>query len=734
MALDGGDLRTERVSRSLRGVRVFGRVVTLSILLGAATSGADAAESTPCVRIDAVRRAAPDPAECPRRAGITPLVVSSDAATTATATALFARAEERIVAGQFEEAEQTLDCAESVLHADDDAIAHYELVRRRGILDYRRERIPEALERFECALELSTAREDRSAIARDLKNVGSALRRLGDFRGALRRLAESLDLQRADGGDALGPVLNNIGDVYRELEEPETALRYYREALADFQRRGNPVEAAHVLETLSVLALDRGDSREAARLLETALAEDRQTGNRPYRLRIYAGLTRLAIAEGDLAKAERWRSAGLSMADEYDLTLPAALELEAARVDRLGNRYDFAKSRLRSAIARLPENDTDRPALLRELAASLESEGDTAAALAVLRQTHTAELRLAESKYDRQLAWARSRFEAAEREHKIAVLERDSRLRSAMLRQRTLLLWSTIASALALLSLLVMFFLRRQQQARIAEAARQARHDEELARYRQQAVALGVDHRLLKALFDDRTDAVCVIDAEGSVLTLNRAACELLAIAEDAMVGRDFADCLQHDRRDEFHAALVRMEDTATLQLAMNQQQGGAQLSLRLSEWERDGGLILLTIAASTSSSSSPVDAVFIPTSEAGASSGQDDASQQAFRRALVELMLATVDAWERGTGHGRLELAEKSRIWRVTIDDGRLRARSMERYLNLSKLPQNPRWRDVLRSAYFVLGQCEMDAATRAALQSGVDAVLAYTRRSALA
>ena len=96
--------------------------------------------------------------------------------------------------------------------------------------------------------------------------------------------------------------------------------------------------------------------------------------------------------------------------------------------------------------------------------------------------------------------------------------------------------------------------------------------------------------------------------------------------------------------------------------------------------------------------------------------------------------MLATVDAWERSTGQGRLELAEKSRIWRVTIDDGRLRARSMERYLTLSKLPQNPRWRDVLRSAYFVLGQCEMDAATRAALQSGVDAVLAYTRRSALA
>ncbi|NOT88563.1 MAG: tetratricopeptide repeat protein [Lysobacter sp.] len=367
--------------------------MVLAVLLGPAVSCAAAAVSTPCARIEAMPRAIPDPAMCLRRIDIAPIAlpaVSDDAATNATAAALFERAEERVAAGRFDEAEQTLDCAEAVLRTGGDATAHYELVRRRGILDYRRERIPEALERFECALELSTAREDRSAIARDLKNVGSALRRLGDFRGALRRLAESLDLQRAEGSDALGPVLNNIGDVYRELEEPDTAQRYYREALQDFQRRGNPVEAAHVLETLSVLALDRGDSREAARLLENALAEDRQNGNRPYRLRIYAGLTRLAIAEGDLAKAKRWRAAGLAMADEYDLTLPAELELEAARLDRLDGRFGAAQSRLRRAIARLPEKDIERPELLRELAASLESEGDTGAAIAVLRQTHTA--------------------------------------------------------------------------------------------------------------------------------------------------------------------------------------------------------------------------------------------------------------------------------------------------------------------------------------------------------
>jgi len=103
------------------------------------------------------------------------------------------------------------------------------------------------------------------------------------------------------------------------------------------------------------------------------------------------------------------------------------------------------------------------------------------------------------------------------------------------------------------------------------------------------------------------------------------------------------------------------------------------------------------------------------------------------FRRALVELMLTVVEAWERSTGRNRLDLAEQSRIWRVTVDDGRLRARAMERYLSLAKLPRHPRWREVLRSAYYVLGECAPDRRVRAELQQRVDAVLGHVWKQAL-
>src|SRR5690606_20412202 len=86
-----------------------------------------------------------------------------------------------------------------------------------------------------------------------------------------------------------------------------------------------------------------------------------------------------------------------------------------------------------------------------------------------------------------------------------------------------------------------------------------------------------------------------------------------------------------------------------------------------------------------------------------------EDAEQQ-YREALVKLMQECHYYWQKVTGESIIELAEKSRIWSVSIDNGRLRTRSMNRYLSIDKLPSNPRWRQVARTAYFVLSKVSHD------------------------
>lgn len=644
--------------------------------------------------------------------------------------------------GDFAGASAALDCAQALAGPDAGAGVRYELTRRRGVLDYRRECTVEALSRFKQALQLAQANEDRAAQSKTWNNIGSALRRLGDYRGALQALLSSLELQRGLAESESGPVLNNIADLYRDLGESDSAVRHYDQARAAFLRAGNRTEAAHVALSMGVLALDSGDNARGEALLQQARQELDQAGERSYILRAYAELGRAALARGDLTAARAATGRGLAIAAQDDAVAPAPLQLQAARAERLLGQPRAAQQRIGEALRSLPAQDSDRPALLAELAEDYEALGEWPRAMAALRESETAARTLREARYDREMKWMQVRFETAERDRTIAALAAENQVRALSLKQRTLALWLTAVSAVAAVLGLLVFFLRRQQRARLAEAARQARLAEEVEYYRRAAADLGVDRKRLQAALDSRDDAVLILDAAGQVLAANRSAGQLLGQAGDSLLGRSFGELLGESDAARFAEALERLDESSASQRLDFRFDGGA-LRAQLSETGQGEGLIVLGLAPLAAGQAERVgleplgidadDA--LADAEAGSALGAaaDEAMRSSFRRALVELMLAVVEAWERSTGQGRLELAEKSRIWRVTVDDGRLRARAMERYLSLAKLPRQPRWRDVLRSGYYVLAECPLEESVRSELQKHVDTVLTYTRRHAL-
>ncbi|MBL8262614.1 MAG: PAS domain-containing protein [Xanthomonadaceae bacterium] len=692
-----------------------------------------------------------DAALCLRRAGVALPPSDRDPATRA----LFDGAEAHVAAGRFDAAFETLACAEVV--AGDDPLLRYELTRRHGILEFRRERIPQALRRFECAATQASALGARADEARDLKNVGAALRRLGDFQGALRALTASLDMQRAN-GEVSGAVYNNLGDVYRELEDSTSAMRYYGEALALYRAKHEATEAAHVLESMAEQALDTGDAVRADTWLKEALETYRAGGNRVYELRVHDGLTRAALARGDVADAQRWTASALAIASEGGLPLPPALQLQIARTERLSGRPDVAANRANDALATMAEGDPERVPLLEALAAAQSDLGRHEAANASLRQAHAEAHEVWRAQSNRQLDWLRLRFETSERDRTIAALKHRNRV-------RTLQLWALLGSVLAIALGGWLLLDRRRQRQRLEAETRRIRLEEELARYRREADALAEDRELLQTLLDSREDAACLLDADGQVLVANRAACRLIGVDAEQLVGQSIVAVLDSadgaargsSASESLDSALERMEDSAVQSLDVATRDG-APLTARLAQWAGGSGRLVLELGPRADAAAAM--AVDTPEAIAGAGNhaidervgdeavqeagGQEegthgdgahgDGVRDAFRKALVDVMLAAIEAWESATATNRIELAEKSRIWRVNIDDGRLRARAMERYLSVSKLPRNPRWRDVLRTAYYVLGQCPaMREDVRIHLQAQVDAVLAYTRRDAM-
>ncbi len=77
-------------------------------------------------------------------------------------------------------------------------------------------------------------------------------------------------------------------------------------------------------------------------------------------------------------------------------------------------------------------------------------------------------------------------------------------------------------------------------------------------------------------------------------------------------------------------------------------------------------------------------------------------------RELLVDVTTLALRYWMRTTGKTKIELAQESEIWTASLDQyGTYSVRTFDRYLNIDKLPQNPRWHNVLRTAYFSLQNC---------------------------
>lgn len=665
----------------------------------------------------------PDLAACSALGDTT---LMSDVAGGAQVDAFIDAARTDIAQSRLDEANARLDCAAAILVRTGSILPSHRLARTRGSLAYARVHMSDALAYLECALAISAASEDRQTEAGDLNAVGSTLRRMGDFSGALRALTRSLDMQRVN-GNVGGAVLNNIADVYRDLGESDEALRHYGQAQQAFLNSGDEGHAAHVLESMAVVVLETGDTQQASAWLKEVLETYRSQSRHAFVLRVYGWLIRVALIDGDLDAAQRWKSDGLGTAEQYQLILPPSFQLQAARTERLSGEPNGAASRLRAALNGQHVSDEETAGLYEELAAAEEASGNLKASVASLRRARVEESLFDRARYDRQLSWLRTRFETAERDRTITALESDNQLRRAELRQRTLLLGLTIALAIAALLSGWLMLQRRRQREQLLQAAQLARKEGALTRYRREADTLAEDRQLLQTLLDAQEDATCLLDADGRVLVVNRAASRLLVSGDQDTVGRPVAEYLQASDRARLTGAFEQMEDTATQELSFAREDGAA-LYARLSQWPHGDGQIVLELSPTAGLLSQPAVA---PSSAVEA--GSETAMRAAFRRLLVELMLTTIDIWERSTGSDRLELAENSRIWRVAIDDGRLRARSMERYLSVARLPKNPRWRDVLRTTYYVLENCSMAPEMQSDLEDRVDAVLAYTRRSAL-
>lgn len=665
--------------------------------------------------------------------------------------ALARRSDAELALGDYAAASRTLERV-AALPGAEAWEPQWRLLRRRGMLAYRQEQIAESLTLFRSALALAAAHADLRAQGQSWNDVGVVLRRSGELRAALEAFLASLERKRAAGDTALGALLNNLGDIHRELGDVGAARQHYGEALAAFEAGGRTLDAAHTREALGLLAAQSDDAAVAARFYAQAAADYERAGASGDQLRLTALLLRAALDAGDIAAATAQAAQGMELAQRLSLPEPPALIAQRARLLRLSGRLDGVRQLIQAALGRVHDDRGARIDLLYELAAASEAAGDYAAALKDWRVWRDADVERLGAEHDRRLEQLRVRFDVAEKERRIAALDAESRLRALEIERRAAQQRATVLAVLVGVLLLAAAMWRLRQRERVQRAVRDAQLADEIERYRREAAALAADRGRLQALLDNAASAVVALDAAGSIVALNAPAVRHWSVTAERATGTAVRTLLIAEDAARFDVALAEMDERDTrVTLALSGLAdatlaplgGGSGLAV-LSFGADSGAAAADTVApnaaalaAATLDATAP-DAV-VPdaaVSDGDAITLEADSAEEhdAYRRALVELMLATVAAWERSTGKTRIELAEASRIWRITIDEGRLRVRALERYLSLAKLPRRPRWREVLRTVYYVLTECALEPAERESLKGRLEQVQDAVRRRSLA
>jgi len=78
----------------------------------------------------------------------------------------------------------------------------------------------------------------------------------------------------------------------------------------------------------------------------------------------------------------------------------------------------------------------------------------------------------------------------------------------------------------------------------------------------------------------------------------------------------------------------------------------------------------------------------------------------QSQKEALTQLLKEALFYWEAHLMKSKVELAEACGYWKVHKSGTKNRTRTLDRYLDPEKLPNNPRWQEVIKTVRFVQKQ----------------------------
>ena len=528
-------------------------------------------------------------------------------------------------------------------------------------------------------------------LAKSFNDVGLVESQLGNFREALQHYQKSLEIKLALGDQyRVGTTLNNIGLIYAKLENPQQSVAYYEKALDTFlaytqqdqfdRRVFNNIN--HVYEDLAVTynqleGSQPNDNQQQSVYAQKAADSIESKNSKWAQARALINIARLQLEDEQLDSAKQFleRASRLQANHAFDLRLE--LSLQWARYYLQSEDHANAISHANSGVL-MAEQKVDLLSLekLYQVLSQAYLPSDVKTAFHYLQKhAQTREAFLAQ-KYNSEIQSVQLEIDKQQVEHQLMQEKLENGENRAKIQRLTNWTLSAIILLLLFSGFIVFFwFKKRKEKQSLLQSIK----------YHQQQLLLLSDKHQSKYQSKNQSQAQ-----------------------------NQLAPLPQQDNSQPEQESLYSGQDNLKEeQDNLKEEQENVHSLQKNVELEHN----------KTHSENLEV----ITTKHATSQDIEDNSQQlkQRLREALVDTMLTAVSTWESYTKSNRVELAEKSKIWTVSVDNGTLRTRSLDKYLNLDKIPLNPRWRNVAGTCHFILADPELPAIERDKLNQSLDSVM---------
>ena len=604
----------------------------------------------------------------------------------------------------------------------DDTESNYQWFYLVGKIKIRVFEYQDAILDFRDALKLAQILKNNQYIAHSLNGLGLGYQRLNQYDLALKAYKESLGFRIKYGNPfEIGVALNNIANVYKFLEDFENALYFYLKAnknylMASNKKQQNNQVIAHSYENIGIV-YNKLQQYKKSIIYLTKAKNIHDTGDlvtNKIQLLIYLAKSHLKLNNSGIAY-EFYQHAIIEDDKFNDNNAVLRLEL-ALYFYSLGN---FDKTKLFIDQALDMADLKDRYAVIKPDIYLLKSkvsqkEKNYQAALEDHKIYTNLREKVLKNKSDQNILNVTHKIEQAQSQYELLLLEKENKLNAISINRQYWIIFSLILLALIIVIYVYQLLLKNKQE--------KNKLLKEVNQHKLKLTRLEGSKDQLKEMFKNTSDAILCINTAWVSIFHNK------QFSKSMLGGNQKVDGikLKNLMPDLFNI---------TSELPLNDHDMPLSVTINDFEVTIEGNVVKFNIQINTINLLDDF-TIFafgndeLPNFEtqlvnATVNERTNKITQDDYRCSLVELMQNCVRIWNAHTQTNRIELAEASGFWNVSIDDGRLRTRAMDRYLDLKHLPINPRWRQVVKTAHYILAEHPVDSVNREKLNALLEAFM---------